>query len=309
MLRRSMLALSHSATLQRLSRDFPPARRMARRFVAGERREDALRVIRRLNDAGVHVTLDYLGEHVTEAKVARSCVDEYLAVLEDITRAELQSGVSLKLSAMGLHIDAAFCYENVYRIVKAAQSHRRFVRIDMEEAAHIDVTLDIYRRLRNSFDNVGVVLQAYLYRTKEDLQSLLNEGIADVRLVKGAYDESEDVALQRREDIQRSLIELSQMMLTPAALAQGGRLALGSHDDAVYNEVIAFAESQHIAPDRWEIQFLYGIRRDELWRLVRAGHRMRVYVPYGDAWYPYFMRRLAERPANLAFFLRALVGG
>jgi proline dehydrogenase len=309
MLRQTLLALSHSATLQRLSRDFPPARRVARRFVAGEQREDALRVIRQLNDAGVLVTLDYLGEHVTEESEARACVAEYQAILADIARDDLQSGVSLKLSAMGLHIDAEFCYRNVYEVVETARSHYRFVRIDMEEAELVDITLDIYRRLRMSFNNVGIVLQAYLFRTRDDLRTLLNEGIADVRLVKGAYDESDEVAWQEREEIQRELISLSQMLLTPAAIEQGGRLALGSHDDVVYNAVAAFASAQNIASEQWEIQFLYGIRRDELQRLVQAGHRMRVYVPYGDAWYPYFIRRLAERPANLTFFLRALAGG
>lgn len=308
MLRHLLIALSHSGTMQRMTVDFPPARRMARRFVAGEKREDALKVIQKMNDAGVLVTLDYLGEHVTDRELARASVEEYKTVLQAIGDLGLKSGVSLKLSAMGVHIDETFCYENVREIVALAREKQRFVRIDMEESALVDTTLRIYRELRQEFDNVGTVLQAYLHRTRADLETLIDEGIADLRLVKGAYDEPPEIAWQKREKIQQELIALSKTMLTPEARAKGARLALGSHDDVVYNQVIAYAAEQEVDPNTWEIQFLYGIRRDELRRLVAAGHRMRVYVPYGESWYPYFMRRLAERPANLFFFLRAAVG-
>ena len=308
MLRRTLIALSHSRTLQRMTVDFPVARKVARRFVAGERREDALAVIEKLNEAGVLVTLDYLGEHVTDKALARASVEEYKKVLEEIGQRGLKSGVSLKLSAMGIHIDEAFCYENVREVVAQARTYQRFVRIDMEESALVDVTLEVYRRLREEFDNVGVVLQAYLHRTRSDLEALIQEGIADVRLVKGAYDEPPEIAWQDRTKIQEEMVSLAQLMLSPDARARHARLALGSHDDVVYNQVIAYAQEQGIDPQSWEIQFLYGIRRDELQRLVAEGHRMRVYVPYGEQWYPYFMRRLAERPANLTFFLRAAIG-
>ncbi len=308
MLRQILIALSHSGTMQRMTVDFPPARRVARRFVAGESREDALQVIQKMNDGGVLVTLDYLGEHVTDKGLARASVEEYKTVLETIGARGLKSGVSLKLSAMGVHIDETFCYDNVREIVAVAREKQRFVRIDMEESALVDTTLRIYRELRQEFDNVGTVLQAYLHRTRGDLQALIDEGIADIRLVKGAYDEPPEIAWQDRAKIQEEIIDLSKMMLTPEAREKGARLALGSHDDVVYNQVIAYAADQGVAPDSWEIQFLYGIRRDELRRLVAEGHRMRVYVPYGESWYPYFMRRLAERPANLLFFLRAAAG-
>ncbi len=308
MLRSLLIALSHSSTMQRMTVDFPPARRMARRFVAGESREDALAVIKKMNDAGVLVTLDYLGEHVTDRRLARASQAEYRAVLEAIGERGLKSGVSLKLSAMGVHIDEDFCDANVSEIVAVAREKQRFVRIDMEESALVDTTLRIYRALRQEFDNVGVVLQAYLHRTRDDLQALIDEGVADIRLVKGAYDEPASIAWRDRAKIQEELIELAKLMLSPEARAKGARLALGSHDDVVYNQVIAFAEAQGIDRKSWEIQFLYGIRRDELRRLVAEGHRMRVYVPYGEMWYPYFMRRLAERPANLLFFLRAAAG-
>jgi len=276
--------------------------------VAGEKREDALAVIRQLNEMGALVTLDYLGEHVSDKQLARASAEEYKTVLSEIAENDLKSGVSLKLSAMGLHIDVEFCYETVREIVALAHEKNRFVRIDMEESALVDVTLELYRRLRQEFDNVGTVLQAYLHRTRDDLQSLIDDGIADIRLVKGAYDEPPEIAWQEREKIQEEMIALSKMMLTPEARSKGARMALGSHDDVVYNEVIAFAAENNIDPQSWEIQFLYGIRRDELRRLLADGMRMRVYVPYGESWYPYFMRRLAERPANLMFFLRAAAG-
>ena len=308
MLRQILIALSHSSKMQQLTSDFPPARKVARRFVAGEKREDALAVIQRLNEMGALVTLDYLGEHVSDKKLARASAEEYKTVLNEIAERNLKSGVSLKLSAMGLHIDEEFCYQNVREIVALAREKERFVRIDMEESALVDVTLEIYRRLRAEFDNVGTVLQAYLHRTRADLQSLIDEGIADIRLVKGAYDEPPEIAWQDREKIQEEMVALAKMMLRPAARQKNAHMALGSHDDVVYNQVIAFADETGVDPQSWEIQFLYGIRRDELRRLLAQGMRMRVYVPYGEAWYPYFMRRLAERPANLTFFLRAAVG-
>ena len=254
-------------------------------------------------------TIDYLGEHVSEREAVTANVDEYVALLGDLAANNLDSGVSIKLTAMGLHIDTEFCYKNVRRIVSAAKDNNRFVRIDIEESDVVDVTWDIYRRLRQEFDNMGTAVQSYLFRTKDDVQAFIDEGIGDLRLVKGAYDEPADIAWQDRGDIQQELIELSKMLITPEARAKDAYLALGSHDDAVYNPLADFAAEQGIDPRSWEIQFLYGIRRDEQRRLVQAGHRMRIYVPYGEAWYPYFMRRLAERPANLVFFLPALAAG
>jgi len=309
MLRQALITLSQSDSMRRLVIGFPPARKVARRFVAGETREDALAAIRQLNQAGMLATVDYLGEHVSEREAATANVDEYVALLGDLAANDLDSGVSLKLTAMGLHIDTEFCYENVRRIVSAAKDNNRFVRIDIEESDVVDVTWDIYRRLRKDFDNVGTVVQAYLFRTQDDVQAFINEGLGDLRLVKGAYVEPTDIAWQDRGDIQEEMISLSKMLLTPEARAKGARLAVGSHDDAVYNPVADFAAEQGIDPRSWEIQFLYGIRRDEQKRLVQAGNRLRIYVPYGQSWYPYFMRRLAERPANLVFFMRALVGG
>ncbi|NOZ50698.1 MAG: proline dehydrogenase [Chloroflexi bacterium] len=308
MLRRTLIALSRSEKLQRMIKKLPIARKTARRFVAGETRAEALAVIRQLNQQGMNATVDYLGEHVADRAEARLNAQEYQVLLSEIAQHNLQSGISLKLSAMGVHIDPEFCYENVREIVAVAQKNGRFVRIDMEESGLVEKTLAIYRRLRTEFENVGLVVQAYLFRSQEDVRALMAEGIADLRLVKGAYDEAATIVWRDRTTIRNEMIALSRTLLSPVARAQGARLAVGSHDDFVYNAVAHYAAAQDISPDHWEIQFLYGIRRDEQQRLVQAGHRMRIYVPYGHAWYPYFMRRLAERPANLLFFLRALIG-
>jgi len=246
LLRHILIAFSHSDAMRRLTSDFPPARGVARRFVAGEKREDALSVIQKLNEAGILVTLDYLGEHVEDKALARASVNEYKTVLQEVAARGLKSGVSLKLSAMGLHIDPEFCYENVREIVAVARENQRFVRIDMEESSFVTTTLAIYRRLRSNFDNVGVVLQAYLHRTHEDLQELLDDGIADVRLVKGAYDEPPETAWQDRSKIQQELAGLAKWMLSPEARAQGARVALGSHDDVVYNDVISYARTHQV---------------------------------------------------------------
>lgn len=308
MLRRPLISLSHSGSAKRFVTGFPVARRVVRRFVAGETQADAIGALRQLNREGLLATTDYLGEHVTEREAAQANLREYLSVLQAMAANDLQSGVSLKLSAMGLHIDEAFCYDNVRQIVAAAGVVGRFVRIDMEESALVDTTLGLYRRLRKDYDNVGTVVQAYLFRTQADVQALIDEGIADLRLVKGAYDEPASIAWRDRPSIQQQMIELGKMLLTPEARERGARMAMGSHDDVVYDALAGWAAEQGIDPQTWEIQFLYGIRRDEQKRLVEAGHRMRIYVPYGQSWYPYFMRRLAERPANLVFFLRALAG-
>lgn len=308
MLRRPLIALSHSNGARRFVTGFPIARSVARRFVAGETQADAIAAVRQLNRDGLLATADYLGEHVTEREAALSNLHEYLSVLEAMADNDLQSGVSLKLSAMGLHIDEEFCYDNVRQIVAAARAVGRFVRIDMEESALVDTTLGLYRRLRRDYDNVGTVVQAYLFRTQADVAALIDEGIANLRLVKGAYDEPGSIAWRDRPSIQKQMVELGKMMLAPEAIARGARMAMGSHDDAVYNPLAGWAAERGIDPQSWEIQFLYGIRRDEQKRLSEAGHRMRIYVPYGQSWYPYFMRRLAERPANLVFFLRALAG-
>ncbi len=307
--RKALLALSRNAHMQSTLVRFPPSRRVARRFVAGETLDDAVEVIRTLNANGMKATLDHLGENVTTPDEAREAAEAYVRALEAIGQAELGSGVSVKLTHLGLDLAQDLAYENLRRIAAKAREVGRFVRIDMESSAYTDITLEMYRRVRREFDNVGAVVQAYLYRTPDDVARLIEEGIANLRLVKGAYDEPAHIALQERDRIREAYFALLRQMWAPEARARGSRVAVASHDEAVISYALALAQRQGLTPDDYEIQFLYGIRRDRATELVQAGYHMRIYVPFGSQWYPYFMRRLAERPANLLFFLRALVGG
>jgi proline dehydrogenase len=287
----------------------PISRRMARRFVAGETLADAIEAIRSSNAAGMIATLDFLGEHVTSQAEASANADEYIRALQAIQQAGVNSNISIKLTAMGLAVDDEFCYRNVRRIVEAAAQRNNFVRIDMEDSPVTDRTLAIYRRLRAEFPNVGVVIQAYLYRSEEDVRSLMQEGMAHLRLCKGAYDEPPAVAFQAKAEVDQGMTRLIRLMLDSQADFPETYPAIASHDHRIINWTKAYAYHHQISSDRFEFQMLYGIRRDLQQQLASQGYRMRVYIPYGTRWYPYFMRRLAERPANLLFFARALVGG
>lgn len=307
--RRMLLAMSRNPRMQERIVAFPPSRRVARRFIAGETLDDALAVIRRLNARGLVATLDHLGENVTTVDDARAAADAYLEALDALHRHNLRSGVSVKLTHLGLDLDEDVAYENLCRIAEKAAKVGRFVRIDMESSAYVDRTLALYRRIRQEFDNVGAVVQAYLHRTPEDVRQLIELGIADLRVVKGAYDEPPDIALQNRTRIRKAFSALLRQLWAPEARAKGSVVAVASHDEALIRYACTLAARQGVGKDEFEFQFLYGVRRDRADSLVAEGYRMRLYVPYGSQWYPYFMRRLAERPANLFFFLRALVGG
>jgi proline dehydrogenase len=307
-LRHTLIALSKSSQMQKIIVGIPISRRMARRFVAGETLADAIEAIRATNGAGLLATLDYLGEHVNNQAEASVNADEYIHALQAIQQTGVDANISIKLTAMGLAVDDEFCYRNVRRIVQAAAELGNFVRIDMEDSPVTDRTLHIYRRLRAEFPNVGVVIQAYLYRSEEDVRSLMEQGMAHLRLCKGAYDEPPAVAFQPKPEVDQNMAHLIQLMLDSQAQFPGTYPAVASHDHRIINWIKAYAHHHEIAPDRFEFQMLYGIRRDLQQQLADQGYRMRVYIPYGTRWYPYFMRRLAERPANLLFFARALVG-
>ncbi len=306
--RKVLLAMSRDPHMQKRIVAFPVSRKVARRFVAGEHLDDALAVIRELNQRGMTATLDHLGENVTNPEEAQSAADAYVDALDAIGKENLQSGVSVKLTHLGLDLDHDLAYENLSRIVDKAAEVGRFVRIDMESSNYVDITLDMYRRIRQTYNNVGTVVQSYLRRTPSDVAQLIEEGIADLRLVKGAYDEPETIAYKDRQRIREAFIALIRQMWEPEARAKGSRVAVGSHDEAIIQYACSLASRMNVPRDEFEFQFLYGIRRDRAAQLVAEGYRMRLYVPYGSQWYPYFMRRLAERPANLLFFLRALVG-
>ncbi|MGQ9839806.1 MAG: proline dehydrogenase family protein [Anaerolineae bacterium] len=307
-LRTVLIALSRNKQLQDLIVRFPVSRRMARRFVAGETLEDALTAVKNLNAQGMCATLDHLGENVTNREEALAAADEYLTALKALFAAQVDCNVSVKLTQMGLDLGDDFCYDNVVRIVSQAAELGNFVRIDMEGSAYTERTLAIYRRLRQHYNNVGIVLQAYLRRTQADAEALINEGIGHFRLCKGAYDEPADIAYRQRPQVTQALNDLVRTCLSPESRAQGAYTAVASHDEAVINFTRAYVEQHDIPPSAYEFQMLYGIRRELQAELARRGYRVRIYVPYGTHWYPYFMRRLAERPANLLFFLRALVG-
>lgn len=307
-LRLILIYLSHAGWARQLISGLPMARRVARRFVAGETIDEAMAATQALNARGLMVTLDYLGESVTDKAVAAASRDEILKILDRIEAAGLDANVSVKLSQLGLRIDPDTALENMRQILKRAQRYSNRVRIDMEESELVDETLNMYRTLRDDlgYQNVGVVIQAYLYRSERDVTRLIQEG-AWVRLCKGAYAEPPEIAFAHKADTDANYVKLTQMMLGEDAQANGVYLGIATHDDSMINAALAFAESQGIPPGDYEFQMLYGIRRDLQEDLVNRGYQVRTYVPYGTAWYPYFVRRLAERPANLWFFVSNLL--
>ncbi len=309
-LRSLLLYLSRAGWARSLVTGFPPAWLIASRFVAGESVDEAIDATRQLNARGLMATMDYLGESVGQTSEANAARDQILFLLDRIHAASIDSNVSLKLSQLGLNIDENLAVNNLRMILQRARQYDRRVRIDMEESALVDVTLDIYRRLRfgEGFENVGVVIQAYLFRSEQDVKQLVEEG-AWVRLVKGAYKESPDIAFAQKVDTDANMVRLVEMMLSDRARKNGVYLAVASHDKAILDATNEYAARNKVGKQDYEFQLLYGIRRDLQEQLVAQGYRVRVYVPYGTAWYPYFMRRLAERPANLWFFISNFLKG
>jgi proline dehydrogenase len=313
MLRTPFLYLSNAGWSRRLVTRFSIARRMASRFVAGETPEDAIAAIRALNSRGITATLDHLGESVSNQAEATRAADDYVHVLGKIHDSGARSNVSIKLTQFGLDVDQDFCARNARRVVEEARRLDNFVRIDMEDSLHTDSTLAVFRKLHQEFDNVGIVLQAYLFRTEADLEALLAEG-ARIRLCKGAYKEPPDKAFPRKADVDANYVRLAQLLLDNARklppAAESGRVpplaALATHDPKMIAAAQAHIATLGLPRQYFEYQMLYGIRRDLQQRLAADGNAMRVYVPYGTEWYPYFMRRLAERPANLWFLLSNL---
>ncbi len=309
-LRSLLLYLSSAAWARSLVTGFPPAWSVAGRFVAGESIDEAIAAARQLNARNLSATLDYLGESVQRADEANAARDQILFLLDRINAANIDANVSLKLSQLGLKINENLAVNNLRTILERARRYHCRVRIDMEESALVDVTLDVYRRLRQGegFDNVGVVLQASLFRSEQDARQLIREG-AWVRLVKGAYKEPPDIAFAAKADTDANMIRLMQLLLSDEARKNGVYLAVASHDEAMIDATNEYAQRNTIGRHEYEFQLLYGIRRDLQEQLVQQGCRVRIYVPYGTAWYPYFMRRLAERPANLWFFINNFLKG
>jgi proline dehydrogenase len=301
MLRLFLLYLSRAGWARGLITRWGVARRMARRFVAGETLDDAVSASQALNQRGLLVTLDYLGESVARAEDTVAVVDMYRALLDRIQQRSLKASVSLKLTHLGLDISEELCQTNLRHILTTAKAHGIPVTIDMENTPYTDVTLRIYRTMRDEYDfsNVGTVIQSYLRRSEADMQALAAEG-AHIRLVKGAYLEPAELAFPDKAEVDASFIRLLRDYLPSS-----GYLCIASHDEQMIAAGQSAAKAAALPPERFEFQMLYGIRTSRQEELAQAGYQMRVYVPFGEAWYPYFMRRLAERPANLWFFTKS----
>lgn len=297
----AFLYLSKSERFKKFLTRFKSFNNVTRRFVAGEDLTDAVEAIRQLNRQGINASFDHLGESITSEVETRKEVNEYVRVLDSIHDHNLDSNVSVKLTQLGLDVSEDLCYANTRLIVEAALRHNNFVRIDMEDSTKTDGTLQVFKRLRADFENVGIVIQAYLFRSEKDIEELLKLG-ARIRVCKGAYKEPASVAFPKKAAVDANFIKLTKLLLSSDAYH-----GIATHDENMITATIEFAKERDISPDKFEFQMLYGIRRDLQEKLVRDGYRMRVYVPYGRYWYPYFMRRLAERPANMWFVFRNMI--
>ncbi|HET6700856.1 MAG TPA: proline dehydrogenase family protein [Gemmatimonadaceae bacterium] len=297
MLRQAFLYLSNQQKIFRFVRNNRFAKRLAQRFVAGETLEEAIRAIEPLNKRGITASLDLLGESVHTEREAQAATREILTMLDRINESRAQANVSLKLTQMGLDLSEELCVGLMHDVVGRARDLGTFIRIDMEDSAYTERTLRLFEdRLHPSYgDHVGIVLQSYLYRTLADVERAIAIR-ARVRLCKGAYKEPATVAYPEKADVDANYVRCMHKLLT-----EGNYPALATHDDRIIKEATRYVRANGIAADRFEFQMLYGVRRDLQDRLVREGWRVRVYVPFGTQWYPYLMRRLAERPSNIAF--------
>jgi proline dehydrogenase len=305
-LRALFISLSASRSLRAMAERSSFGRRVSGRFVAGTGVEDALRATRVVNQAGPSVSIDNLGENVTNAEEARESAHLYHQLLDEIAVRRLNANVSLKLTHMGLDVDERLARDQVTALVSkaAAMAPRNFVRVDMEGSPYTQRTLDFVHELHRLPGNqgcVGAVIQSYMRRSEDDVGKLLAEGIR-IRLCKGAYKEAEDLAFQKKTEVDANYVKLMRVLMK-----SGVYHGLATHDESIIRQAKAFATAERISRDAFEFQMLYGIRRDLQQRLVRDGWQMRVYIPFGTEWYPYFMRRLAERPANALFVARNLL--
>ncbi len=313
MLRAWLIYLSKASWAQRMMSHWSLAWRVASRFVAGDKLEDAIRVTQELNEKGIFVTLDHLGESTTNLEEAERATEDILAMLDALDANHTRANASIKLTQIGLALDKDACEANLRRILTRAKEYNIMVRIDMEDSPWVDATLELYDKMRaEGLDNVGVVIQSYLYRSEKDVHRLMEHG-ARVRLVKGAYKEPPEIAYPKKQDVDAAFDQLTRMLIDGAKAAGAPRVsedgkwppipAIGTHDEARIAYAKEYAASVGLPKEAMEFQLLYGIRRDLQRQLAAEGYPVRIYVPYGTEWYPYFMRRLAERPANLWFFI------
>jgi proline dehydrogenase len=303
-LRSAFIALSHNRPMRSFSERSSIGNRLSSRFVAGLEVEDALRVAEQVNRQGMFVTLDSLGESVTTEAEALRAADVYHQLLDEIAARKLKSNISVKLTQMGLTQDPALAESIAASLAQHARSTGNFVRIDMEDSSLTQITMDIVRRLHAQPDidgAIGIVIQSYLFRSQNDIEQLLADGVT-VRLCKGAYKEPAEVAFPSKADVDTNYIKLANLLLK-SPLYHG----LATHDEKMIDAAKSFAAPHSINPSRFEFQMLFGVRRDLQRKLVAEGYNVRVYIPFGREWYPYFMRRLAERPANVFFIAKQLL--
>ncbi len=303
--RSALIYLSRQEGLKEFAARFGLFKKLTTRFIAGESIDQAIVAIREINASGCSASFDHLNEGVQSVAGAEAEVREYQTVLSKIDETGIDSNVSIKLTQFGLEIDPELAYRNARRVVEEAVRRKNFVRVDMEGSNVTQATIDIFKRLRSEFglNDVGIVVQSYLYRTMDDVKDLLKIP-ARIRLCKGAYDEPADVAYPDKKDVDDNYVRVMQVLLS-----SGVYHGIATHDPKMIDATIDYAQRQDIGKDAFEFQMLYGIRRDLQEQLARDGWRMRVYVPYGKHWYPYFMRRLAERPANIWFVLKNFLKG
>jgi proline dehydrogenase len=303
--RSALIYLSRHEGLKDFATRFRPFKNLTTRFVAGETVDEAIEMIRQINVDGATASFDHLNESVSAEREAEQEVREYLRILSKIDETGIRSNVSIKLTQFGLEIDPDLAYKNARCIVEDAARRGNFVRVDMEASSVTQVTIDIFKRLRGEFglNDVGIVLQSYLRRTYDDAQQLLKLP-ARIRICKGAYNEPPEVAFPDKRDVDDNYIKVMKLLL-----GSGIYHGIATHDPKMIDATIDFAQREGINKDAFEFQMLYGVRRDLQRQLARDGYNMRVYVPYGKHWYPYFMRRLAERPANIWFVLKNMLKG
>ncbi|MFZ1042178.1 MAG: proline dehydrogenase family protein [Anaerolineales bacterium] len=313
MLRSFFIYLSKAAWAQNMVTSWKFAWRTASRFVAGTKIEDAIRAIRELNAKNINVTLDHLGENTSTPEEASEATSEILNTLDEIKRDGVRANVSIKLTQIGLALDEKLCAENLERIFSRAKDHGNFIRVDMEDTPYTDKTLNLFSQMqKKGYQGVGIVLQSYLYRTEADARKLL-EDKTPIRLVKGAYQEPADKAFPKKADVDANYDLLTKIMIDAALAASSPKIsdnglfppipAIATHDEKRIEFAKQYAAKVGLPKEALEFQMLYGIRRDLQEQLVKEGYPVRVYVPFGTHWYPYFMRRLAERPANIWFFI------
>jgi len=297
MLKNTLLYMAQNESIRKFVMTSRTGRGISQRFVAGAGLDEAIEATRVLNQQGLHVTLDHLGENVADAEEAQTTAQGYREILDRIKGTGVDANISIKLTALGLDISQELCEKNMAQLLEHAQQFPIFVRIDMEGSAYTERTVDMTLRLHDRFEHVGTVIQSCLYRSKQDVEQLIAQGVR-VRLVKGAYKEPKAVAFQLKADVDRNYVRLMTQLMQ-----RGNYPAIATHDEAIINAACKYAHDNGISQDAFEFQMLYGIRRDLQEKLVGKGYHVRVYVPYGSQWYPYLVRRMAERPANLMFVM------